>query len=188
MHPIEPKAEDAAPSQRLRFEAYARDETGRLHAFFRRSLGDEHLARDLVQETLLDAWRARSTYDPSYSFEGWVFRIGQNRMRNLLRRRRLERRWMQPLDAVPEPPGQAGLGGAGLSPAESDAVERLERALRGIPVRQRIALVLRYQEGKSCAEIGEVLDMTPNAVSIQLYHARRTLRGLLAAEAPRSAP
>jgi RNA polymerase sigma-70 factor (ECF subfamily) len=95
---------------------------------------------------------------------------------------------MQPLDAVPEPPGQAGLGGAGLSPAESDAVERLERALRGLPVRQRIALVLRYQEGKSCAEIGEVLDMTPNAVSIQLYHARRTLRGLLAAEAPRSAP
>jgi RNA polymerase sigma-70 factor (ECF subfamily) len=154
-----------------RLERFARDGSGRLYGLLLRATGNAETARDLLQETLMDAFRKLDAYDASLPLENWVFRIGQNRLRNFLRRQRLERKWMEPLAGDP------------ISP-ESDAHEArdgelLERALLRLPGVQRVAVLLRYQEDLTCAEIGAVLGMTPNAVSIQLHRARRALKGLL---------
>jgi len=159
-------------------ERFAREEADGLYSLFRRAVGDEGVAHDLLQDTFHDAWRHIDRYDEGRPFRHWIVRIGLNRLRSFLRRRRLERRWVASLvtdPAVRERPERR------LEARERD--ERLERAIARLPERQRVALLLRYQEGLSCAEIAEILDGTPNAVSIQLHRARRTLRSWLGDEA-----
>lgn len=164
-----------------RLERFAREETASLYSLFCRVTGNAETAQDLLQDTLAEAWRQLRRYDSTRPFRNWVFRLGQNRLRNHLRRRRLEARWMQPLTVDPPDRERRAAGARGLG-------EELEHVLETLPYVQRVAVVLRYEEDLSCAEIGEILEMTPNAVSIQLYHARRALKVLLEAGAEESRP
>lgn len=169
------QSRDPCSAVRKRFERFARQEGGSLYTLFRRCLGNAESARDLLQDTLLEAWKNLARYDSSRPFGAWIFRIGHNRMRNYLRRQRLENRTIvplawEPLSEVPAPAQHA---------LERERQEQLERALVQLPLRQRLAVLLRYQEQLSCREIGDILEMTPNAVSIQLHQARRTLKKCL---------
>lgn len=155
-----------------RLEAFARTEAGDLYSLFRRCLGNAEEAADLVQETLLYAWKNLALYDRERPFRAWIFRIGQNRLRTFLKRRRLHRAFEQEAERRGPP--------ASVEPAQSativDERRRLDQAIAALPERQRIAVILRYQQGLSCREIGEILEMSENAVSIQLHHARREMR------------
>ncbi len=154
-----------------RFEHFARFEADSLYSLFRRALGDAHAARDLLQDTLTEAWRHRDRFDSSRSFRAWVFRIGQNRLKNLFRRRQLESSAWRPLSSEPESedPGPEARG------VEAERLAAIEAAVAALPERQRWAVLLRYQEGLSCREIGDILKATPNAVSILLFEARKAL-------------
>jgi len=55
----------------------------------------------------------------------------------------------------------------------------IERAIRALPEKQRMAVVLRRYEGKSYEEIGEVLSLTVAAVKSLLFRARTELRSAL---------
>ena len=55
----------------------------------------------------------------------------------------------------------------------------IEKAIGGLPEKQRMAVVLRRYEGKSYEEIGEVLDLTVAAVKSLLFRARTELRAAL---------
>jgi RNA polymerase sigma-70 factor (ECF subfamily) len=166
---------DQRDEARARLEAYARQEAGPLYTLFRRAIGDAQRARDLLQDTLLDAWRNVERYDRSRPLAAWVFRIGQNRLRNFLRRQELEHAHVRPLGSD----HAGGQPGPEVASLRRERHELLEEALLRLPPDQRLATILRYQEAWSCSEIGEALDMTPNAVSIQLHRARRRLRALL---------
>lgn len=172
---LEVKASEPTAAARSRLEHFARQEADSLYTLFVRALGDRERAQDLLQETLMEACRHLDRYDSSRPFRAWVFRIGQNRLRNFLRRRRLERKWIRPLEEVPD--GKRSSPADGL--LERERQELLEKGLLRLPYLQRMAVILRYQEGLSCGEIAALMDTTPNAVSIQLHHARRDLRRLL---------
>ena len=158
-----------APGER-RLERFARQEAGPLYTLFRRALGDDDMARDLLQDTYVAAWRNLASYDDSRPFRNWIFRIGQNRLRNLLRRRAVEGKALPTLteDRENETPEALAI--------RRERQERLEAALLKLPHRQRIIVLLRYQEGLTCADIGRLISLTPNAVSIQLHRARRHLK------------
>jgi RNA polymerase sigma factor (sigma-70 family) len=176
---MSPQSREGGPgSARERLERFARAESGCLHGFFRRALGDGDAALDLVQETLMEACRKLHLYDPSRPFGCWIFRIGQNRLRNLLRRKGVERKGLRVLEA------RAG-GATPADEAERRAIESEDRritemAVAALPLEERLCIVLRYQEDLSCAEIGEILGSSPNAVSIHLHRARRRLRETMA--------
>jgi len=145
-----------------------------LEALFFRSLRDAEVARDLAQETLLKAWSKRESYDPTRPLRHWVFQIGVNLLRNHLRRKTLERATLPSLAADPanrETPTKR------LAKREKES--ELEEAISLLPEGQREVVLMRYQEELSCKAIGEILGITPNAVSIRLHHARRALRDLL---------
>ena len=94
-----------------------------------------------------------------------------------MRRRSLERR--KPAASGHETrtvPGPEALA------SEAERQAQLEEALPRLPHRQRVIVLLRYQEGLTCAEIGELFSLTPNAVSLQLHRARRALRDDLGEE------
>lgn len=167
----EPGPRDHRDIATARLERFARDGSGPLYGLLLRATGNAETARDLLQETLMEAFRKLDTYDVELPLRNWVFRIGQNRLRNFLRRRSLERTWLKPLAGDPV--------SSGPDPHDTGDGELLERALLRLPGVQRLAVLLRYQEDLTCAEIGAVLEMTPNAVSIQLHRARRALKRLL---------
>jgi RNA polymerase sigma-70 factor (TIGR02960 family) len=169
-----------------------------LHCY--RILGSVQDAEDLVQETLLAAWRGLEDFEGRSSVRAWLYRIATNRCLNALRdrarrprevqvmveqpepTRRTEPIWLEPypdvlLEDIPDrSPGPE---------ARYEAREAVElafiSALQNLPPRQRAALVLRDVLGFRAAEVAEVLDAGQASVKGALQRARATLGGRLPA-------
>jgi RNA polymerase sigma-70 factor (TIGR02960 family) len=160
-----------------------------------RIVGSVQDAEDLVQETLLAAWRGLEQFHGRASLRAWLYRIATNRCLNALRdsarrpaqavapatelpepTRRAEPVWLQPypdvlLEDLPDTsPGPE---------ARYLAREAIELAfiagLQGLPPRQRAALVLRDVLGFQTAEVASMLDTTEASVKGALQRARATL-------------
>jgi RNA polymerase sigma factor (sigma-70 family) len=145
------------------FESYSRQ----LYSFCLYRLGDRHEAEDAVQSTFLNAFRGLERGVVPYSDAAWLFKIAQNvcltLKRSSFRRRRIES--PVPIDdsvASPE--------------YETDAVFDLAGAVRGLPAKQRRAILLREWRGLSYDEIASDLGLTQSAVETLLHRARRSLR------------
>jgi RNA polymerase sigma-70 factor, ECF subfamily len=171
-----------------------------LQAHCYRILGSVQDAEDLVQETLLAAWRGLDAFEGRASVRSWLYRIATNRCLNALRARsrrprevpamgdmpnptrRTEPVWLEPypdilLEDIPDrSPGPA---------ARSEAREAIELAfivaLQHLPPRQRAALVLRDVLGFSAAEVAEMLETGEASVKGALQRARASLRTRLPA-------
>src|SRR5262245_12444106 len=161
-----------------------------------RMLGSAHEAEDLVQETLLRAWKARDRYDAARaSLRTWLYRIATNVCLTALESR--ERRplpsglgapssdpdaplvpdfavpWLQPLP-------DSYLGAEKLDP-QARAVARdsvrlaLVAAMQLLPPRQRAVLLLRDVLGFSSVEVARQLDASTAAVNSALQRARVAL-------------
>jgi len=174
------------------FAAQADPFRGELLAYCYRMLGSVHDAEDLVQETLLRAWRACDRYDPARAtMRTWLYRIATNACLTAL-----EQRTRRPLPA-------------GLGAADADAVRPLIRgeqvpwlepipdtligdpgdvlALRGslrlavvaalqyLPARQRAVLILREVLQWPAADVAACLGMTAAAVNSALQRGRARL-------------
>ncbi|SNY69007.1 RNA polymerase subunit sigma-70 [Paractinoplanes atraurantiacus] len=160
---------------------------GDLLAHCYRMLGSVDEAEDLVQETLLRAWRASATYDPAKaSRRTWLHRIATNVCLTALEGRarrplpsglgpdgdprapltpRLDVPWLQPFPDARLDPAHVAQQRAGLRLA-------LVAALQLLPARQRAALVLREVLQLSAAEVAEALDSTVASVNSSLQRAR----------------
>ena len=141
----------------------------------RAALGDLADADDAVQEAWLSVWRHLAGFDLSRPFAPWFLRIVLNAATDLRRRRQVRRTEQIPANAP----------SAGVSPerATDRALlrDRLATALAELPERQRLAVVLFDAEGYPHAEISRMLGVPEGTVRSDVFHARRTLRGALAA-------
>ena len=153
-----------------------------------RMLGSPHDAEDLLQETMLRAWRAADSYDADRaSLRTWLYRIATNACLNAL-----ESRTSRPLPSGigerfddPDAAFAPGLEVPWLMPFPTDpaaaAVERsrlrlaLVAALQLLPARQRAALILREVLDVPAAEVADALGMTTAAVNSALQRARARL-------------
>ena len=144
-----------------------------------RMLGSIHDAEDVVQDTLLRAWRSFGRFQGRSSVETWLYRIATNACLDELEKR--------PRRAV-EPYPDSRLEDADTSIADPAARYALHEgmelafltAIQRLPGRQRAVLVLRDVLGWSAAESAELLDTTVTAVNSALQRARATIE----AEAP----
>ncbi|MFF7749237.1 sigma-70 family RNA polymerase sigma factor [Streptomyces sp. NPDC007971] len=167
------------------FESYR----GELVAFCYRMLGSFSEAEDLVQETLLRAWKAHDRYDPARaSVRTWLYRIAANVCLTALDGR--ERRPLPSgLGAPSEDPGALltpALDVPWLEPfpdARYDVEARADlrlawvAAVQLLPARQRAVLVLREVLAFSAAEVAEQLGTTVAAVNSALQRARAAVAG-----------
>jgi RNA polymerase sigma-70 factor, ECF subfamily len=165
-----------AQVDRAAFAVLYRRYLDRVYGYCFYLLGDHHDAEDATERTFLAALAAIDRFtDEGASFRAWLFRIAHNELANALRGRR--RRRTDALDAVPEPAG-------GEDPAtavdRADDARRVQRALRTMPDDRRQVLVLRFVNGLSAHEIGEVLGRTEGAVRVLQHRALRELARVLA--------
>ena len=159
-----------------------------LHCY--RILGSVQDAEDLLQETLLAAWRGLGRFQERASLRAWLYRIATNRCLNAIRdsgRRppelvapsgptRGEPTWLEPypdslLDGVPD-----------TAPGPESRYETKEAlalafvaGLQHLPPRQRAVLVLRDVLGFRAAEVAGMLDSSEVSVNSALQRARAAL-------------
>jgi RNA polymerase sigma-70 factor (TIGR02960 family) len=167
-----------------------------LHSY--RLLGSVHDAEDMVQETLLAAWRGLEGFDGRASVRSWLYRIATNRCLNALRARsrrprevpamgeslrptrRTEPVWLEPYpDVLLEDIPDRSAGPAARYEARESVELSFIVALQHLPPRQRAALVLSDLLGYRTAEIAEMLDTGETSVKGVLQRARATLRARL---------
>lgn len=134
---------------------------------------DHWLAEELVQETLLRAWRGWPQLRDTGAFKAWTFTILGNEFR-----RRLARPKTESLDA------DAPLEELEVDADPARAID-LDTALRTLPESSREALLMQVLGGLTCAEIAAALGSSPGAVMTRLARARQALRRRLGpADAP----
>jgi RNA polymerase sigma factor (sigma-70 family) len=150
-----------------------------------RFVGSVQDAEDLVQETLLAAWRGLEAFEGRASVRGWLYRIATNRCLNALRDS--ARRPQEPLRLEPYPdvllediPDRSPGPEARYEAREAIGLAFIS-ALQKLPPRQRAALVLRDVLGFRIAEVADMLDTGEAAVKGALQRARAAIGGRLPA-------
>ena len=162
-----------------------------------RILGSFQDAEDVLQETLLSAWRGLSGFEERASMRTWLYRIATNRSLDAVRA--VARRdgpmtttpingamppqpshygevpWLQPypddLLELPDPtPGPEAV----LEQREATSLAFVT-ALQLLPPKQRAVLILRDVLGYRAAEAAEILDTTVESVTSALKRARATI-------------
>jgi len=177
------------PTTEAEFAALAERHRRELHVHCYRMLGSFEEAEDLVQETLLRAWRSRAELERDEWFRAWLYRIATNACLDAIKRsgRRVpslgsfrDVPWLQPY------PDRLL---AEVAPAEDqpDAAvvgrETIELTfLAVIPPRQRAVLILRDVLDWPASEVAELLELGVAAVNSALQRARATLREHLPAD------
>jgi RNA polymerase sigma-70 factor (ECF subfamily) len=181
---------------------------GELEIHCYRMLGSVQDAEDLVQETLLAAWRGLGGYEGRASLRSWLYRIATNRCLNALRdgaRRPQElimpseapapSRVSEPIWLEPYPDHLLAARADDEAAAPAARYERREAialafvaGLQHLPPRQRAVLVLRDVLGFRAGEVAEMLAASEASVNSALQRARSALDQRLPAGARERAP
>jgi RNA polymerase sigma-70 factor (ECF subfamily) len=169
------------------FEELVSRYQGRLLTVLEHLVGRRDQAEDLVQEVFLRVYRARKRYQPGARFSTWIYTIANNVASNALRSRRRRRE----VDATVgqddssgvKPLAEMAAAASGLMPArqldKAEMREIVRLALDTLNERQRMAVLLNKFEHMSYADIGETMELTPQAVKSLLSRARESLRATL---------
>jgi RNA polymerase sigma-70 factor (TIGR02960 family) len=172
-----------------------------------RIVGSPQDAEDLLQETLLSAWRGLDGFEGRASLRAWLYRIATNRSLDALRASRRRPEDMQRMTEMPEPTryGEAiwlepfpdvlieGIPDQAPGPdARYEAKEAIALAfivgLQHLPPQQRAVLVLRDVLGFRTGEVAEMLETTEASVNSLLRRAREAFEQRLPASGRERAP
>ena len=151
-------------AQRDLIVAYQHRVAGFVYAMTTRS----DYVEDLCQQVFIKMIRALDRLEAPSQFEPWLFRLARNTCIDQLRRQKLRRIFLpfgEEHENIPEPPGAV----------DSEELDALRHALAQLRPQDRALLAL-VQEGRSHAEIADVLSTSVAAVKARLHRAREHLR------------
>src|SRR5215210_7923575 len=176
-----------------------------LHVY--RMVGSAQDAEDLLQETLLAAWRSLEQFEGRASVRAWLYRIATNRSLDALRASRRRPEALQRMTGMPEPtrrsepiwlepfpdvllegvPDQAP-GPEARYEAREATVLAFVAGLQHLPPQQRAVLVLRDVLGFRAGEVAEMVGTSAASVNSLLRRARAAFESRLPAAGRERAP
>jgi RNA polymerase sigma-70 factor (ECF subfamily) len=145
----------------------------RVYTLARLALSDPEEAQDVTQETFVRAYLALPRYQYRGQFRTWIYTIASNLCKNRLKARRPHLSWDAPevaerfSDPSPSPEARALAHERAL--AVRQAIERMGD-------RDRMMVILYYQDDASIDEIAGILGCRAGAVKVALHRARARLR------------
>jgi len=144
-----------------------------------RVTGSKEDAEDVVQETLVRAYRQLDRFEARSNVGTWLYRIGFNCAVDLVRARG-HRDTTGDTDSVVEQMPERGRPSADDLVFAGQIGAEVQRALRELTLQERTAFVLRHYHGCSIEEISSVLDVTGSAAKHAIFRAVRKMRAALA--------
>ena len=151
-----------------------------------RMVGDRGAAEDVVQASLVAAWRSIESFEGRSSVKTWIFRIVHNKAVDEIRRRK---RFVQPAEDDPEmayfndrgrwaggcPAPQWAEQAAGQLDAR-ELLSRVRAAIDRLPHKHREVMLMKEVYGMETPDICTALDIEPGNLRIRLHRARKALR------------
>ena len=166
----------AAQRDRSAFDVLYRRYLDRVYGYAFYQLRDHHDAEDATERTFLAALRALPEFRAEgATFRAWLFRIAHNTIVNA-RRSRFRRRTEPLPDGLERIAPNADPAGLVL---EADESRRVLRAVAELPEDRRQVVLLRFVDGLSSREIGQVMDRSEGAARVLLHRALRDLAARL---------
>ncbi|MFL5308191.1 MAG: sigma-70 family RNA polymerase sigma factor [Polyangia bacterium] len=166
------------------FEQEALPHLPALHSAALRMTRNEKDAEDLVQDTLLRAYRFFDTFQAGTNCKAWLFRILTNVFCNRYREREREHVVMTEAESSSANLEQFVGGPTDARDVETALLGRMvssdvEKALAAVPSDFRMAVILADLEDFSYKEIAEIMDCPAGTVMSRLFRGRKILQGLL---------
>lgn len=152
-----------------------------------RMVRDRNLAEDLAQEAFIRAFNAIKSYDATYKFSSWIFKIANNHTIDYLRKRKLD---TVSMDGSPTATNsdeaqrtRIVVEATGERPDEYVESKELggliEEAIGQLRPEYRAVILLRHVEGYAYEEIADTLELPLGTVKTYLHRARKELKDLL---------
>ena len=146
------------------------------HMVYRTALAitsDKEAASDLLQDVFLRLYRFADRIDSARPIEPWLYRMTTNLTYTWVKR---NKRWVRSLDDLAE-----WLAGSSKNlPQErvelKDDWDQVQKAVSGLPLPQRVVIVLFYLNDLPLQEIAEILDVPVGTVKSRLYYGRLSLK------------
>ncbi len=160
---VEPSAEDL-------IRELSADHGAALLVWARRRCASDADAEDLVQETLVKAWRYQHQYDPARGIQRqWIFGIARNALIDQHRASSRRLRLVSPSQRVEQVSTDSEI---------NEVVERtvIGEALGGLPDSNREVIVASYYRGLSVREISKELGIPEGTVKSRMFYGMRALR------------
>jgi RNA polymerase sigma-70 factor (ECF subfamily) len=174
-------------AERREFEAAAVPLYTNLYGAAMRLTRDPSEAEDLVQDTMVRAYRFWNTFQQGTNIKAWMFTILRNTFINGYHRRGRKRDFQNDVSAQMHSigPRVAVANSSSSPPGPEEAVSaevtqmRIRDAMDSLPPDYRLAVTLADLEGLSYKEIAEIMDCPIGTVMSRIYRGRKILHKLL---------
>lgn len=144
----------------------------RIYSFALRLLKDPVAAEEAAQEAFVKAFRGLSSYNSSYPFSSWLFRIAHNACMDALRAGNKT----VSLDGEDFPDLPDSSAGVEVKVSDSIDSEHIEAMLASLPPIYSEVLLLAYREDMGPAEIARIIGAPEGTVKARLFRARELMK------------
>jgi RNA polymerase sigma-70 factor (ECF subfamily) len=184
-----PQSPSSSSATEPDFDRIYRDYVDLIYRFAHRLCGESEAARDIVQETFLNAYRGFKDFRGDAQLSTWLYTIASHACMRMRRKRKGQpERELSLEEFIPTSDGefQLQVPVEGLSPEQAlqnkELRRMLDHAIGRLPPKYRMVLVLRDMEGLSAKEVGSIMRLNERAVKSRLHRARLFVRKELSAK------
>jgi RNA polymerase sigma-70 factor (ECF subfamily) len=182
------RAPAQSPTTPDEFDKLYRDHVDLIYRYAYRLCGETESAKDLVQETFLNAYRGLKAFRGEARVSTWLYTIASRAWMRMRRKRKgAPERELSLEEFIPTSDGEFRLQIPidGLTPEQAlenkELREALDMAINNLPKIYRMTLVLRDMEGLRAKEVGAIMGVSERAVKSRLHRARLFVRRELSA-------
>jgi len=183
-----PVSSSCDPQSAKNFDTLYKNHVDLMYRFAHRLCGEPEAAKDLVQETFLNAYRGIDRFRGDAQISTWLYTIASRACLRMRRRRKgAPERELSLEEFIPTSDGEFHLQIPidGLTPEAAlqnkQLRDMLDAAINQLPKKYKMVLVLRDMEGLSAKEVGAIMGLNERAVKSRLHRARLFVRRELSA-------